>query len=160
MKNKLTETFEFNFKERGEKFWKILSREDDTNVQSEIVRRRWAAYLEQELLPCPWLALVKPSKVVDVIHVNPFNFWATVETVSKDEKAETEEYPLIKLFPLNDEQSKDSQKIKSSAEALDHFRFFVNHIWYPWDEDPDGDLGSDDEYDNWITDHLNLRVID
>ena len=66
-----------------------------------------------------------------------------------------EERPLQDLSPFNvDDDDEDSvNKTNETAKALDHFRFFINNIWFPWDED------NDEEDENWIAEHLSLRVI-
>ena len=72
-------------------------------------------------------------------------------------KTEPEECFLVELWPFNDDQSEDLSRIMEAAEALDHFRFFISNLWFPWDEDDDGE-DSEDGIDNWLTDHLTLRV--
>ena len=39
--------------------------------------------------------------------------------------------------------------------ALDHFRFFLNNLWFPWDEDED----ESDSLNHWFQEHLKNRVI-
>ena len=151
-----TKNFEFSLKEREEKIWKILGKSNDTVVTTEDVRRRWAAHLEKILPACPWIGLIKPSKVVDVISIDWFNFKAVVEPIQEG-KTEPEECSLVQLWPFNDDQSEDLSRIMDGAEALDHFRFFISNLWFPWDEDDDGE-DSEDGIDNWLTDHLTLRV--
>lgn len=130
-------------------------------VTTEDVRRRWSTHLEKSLPACPWLALAKTShpKLVDVIEVN----WCQLEAKVEDVDDSVDELPaqrsstisLAVLFPLNLEAAAG---INTGAEALDHLRFFLDHLWLPWDEDDDGD-STDDDGTNWVNEHLTLRFL-
>lgn len=47
--------------------------------------------------------------------------------------------PLLELYPL-----RDGPREERIAVALDHCRFFHEHLWWPWDE-------NDDECEDWVS---------
>lgn len=151
--NHVFEKFQFTLGQREEIIRQIVAKKQDDSMSPHDIRLCWADFLKDKLPPCPWIALIKPNKVVDVLNVEWLQFKASVEPID-DDNSKREECHLKDLFPMKvDDEEKP--RIEAASEALDHFRFFISKLWFPWDDDDE--LNEDNEED-WVTEHLSLRV--
>ena len=148
--------FNYTLKQREDQIRAILKSDSlENEVSVEDIRKRWASYLEQNLPPCPWVAKVKPKAIVDVLSIDWLNFKADCETLNEEESSESCcSHFLFQLFPLSVDDGESNKNSKAAAVALDHFRFFIDKLWFPWDDDDDNFEDHD-----WINDHLTKRVI-
>nr|CAD7429267.1 unnamed protein product [Timema monikensis] len=88
-----------------------------------------------------------------VSNVDFINFTGVVHIVAIQDNIdlpETHVVPLLHLFPTV-QQDSNTINIENTADCLDQFRFFYEHVWMPWDAD-------DDENEDWISNHLETRI--
>ena len=120
--------------------------------------KRHNVSLFRVLPECPWLAVTNNEadpKLVDVIKIDWSDFSATViELKENNENVTDMKLNLSLLFPVGLNNDKNGNRMAS--EALDHFRFFLNNLWFPWDEEEaDNDELSISKF---IEEHLIFRV--
>lgn len=153
--NRIFENFQFTLRQREEVIRGILAKKQDDSMSPQDIRLCWSDFLKDQLPPCPWVALIKPNKVVDVLNVEWLQFKATIEAIDEGQESKREECHLKDLFPMKvDDEEK--AVIEAASKALDHFRFFIAKLWFPWDDD---DELNDDNEEDWLSEHLALRVI-
>ncbi|XP_070574844.1 SHC SH2 domain-binding protein 1 homolog B-like [Ptychodera flava] len=112
-------------------------------------------YIEEEIEPVGWQAIWRSEKVdcdvlVEIMDVRANGFKADVrimEPFQSNPETVTEEgvttylnevnhlVPLAEIFPVYDE----SGDFDKTALAIEHLRFFFEHIWRGWDEDDEDD---------------------
>ena len=79
---------------------------------------------------------------------------SVIKLTDDEEETESSSINLSLLFPVS--LSEDKVNYKKSSEALDHFRFFLNNLWFPWDDNDDDES---DSLNHWLQEHLKNRVI-
>lgn len=141
-------------KEREEEIRRILSfqLEDEAVLSAEDVRERWSTFLEATLPKCPWPAFSNSEKtVVDIVDVD----WCTLncKAVILEQGDGELKVPLADLHLLNLPEY-DCKSVSKAVLALDNLRFFLQNLWFPWDEDDDGDEGG-----HWVDEHLSYRFL-
>ncbi|XP_069757796.1 SHC SH2 domain-binding protein 1 [Narcine bancroftii] len=120
-----------------------------------------AEYLEKVLEPYGWQAIWSNEMfevLVEVTNVETSSFRAAVklrepflyesemyslnmETIESFLEAKNHLVPLQELYVVFDESGEFDQ----TALAIEHFRFFFQHIWRIWDEDDE-----DDDFDYFV----------
>nr|CAD7405872.1 unnamed protein product [Timema cristinae] len=159
-------TFDKSPTKRLIEFKDILSGRDE-RLPASHVKNEWRYYLEETMELAGWNALWKISRqecqelsisfptfvMVTVSNVDFINFTGVVHIVAIQDNIdlpETHVVPLLHLFPTV-QQDSNTINIENTADCLDQFRFFYEHVWMPWDAD-------DDENEDWISNHLETRI--
>ena len=153
--------FNFSLNDRENAIRKLLKGDNEKILTAGDVKERFSSCLSEALEPLPVLCLVKSrtqssnekSCIADVIKINWLEFEAHCEPIVEGgTEAESFTVHLMDIWPLS--VGPDERQI--AAEVLDHYRFFMENLWYPWDEDEDDeDL---DDQGNWLAEHLTYRV--
>nr|CAD7442495.1 unnamed protein product [Timema bartmani] len=147
-------------------FKEILSGRGE-RLPSSHVKNEWRYNLEETMELAGWNALWKISRqecqelsisfptfvMVTVSNVDFINFTGEVHIVAIQDNIdlpETHIVPLLHLFPTV-QQDSNMINVENTANCLDQFRFFYEHVWMPWDAD-------DDENEDWISNHLETRI--
>ncbi|KAJ9589846.1 hypothetical protein L9F63_027894, partial [Diploptera punctata] len=87
---------------------------------------------------------------VDCVYFEELEAEVTIVAVQGDiHLPEKHVVPLKYLFPTKQDDS--VLNIDSTANCLDQYRVFYNHLWRPWD-------GEGDENNDWVLDHLESRL--
>ncbi|CAG7731356.1 unnamed protein product, partial [Allacma fusca] len=119
----------------------------------------WTLYFETYVEPVGWKALwkqrdenyndgsvtfFKAIETVDVTQVNCANLSARVQR----EDGSGLSVPLSELYPLA-QQENSFLAMKVTAKCIDNYRFFLNHLVFPWDSE---------NADRWCELHLESRI--
>ena len=75
---------------------------------------------------------------------------SVIELTDNEGETKSSDVNLSLLFPISLPED------KVNSEALDHFRFFLNNLWFPWDEENDDER---DSLNRWFQEHFQNRVI-
>nr|CAD7574936.1 unnamed protein product [Timema californicum] len=159
-------TFDKSLPKRLIEFKDILNGRGE-RLPASHVKNEWRYNLEETMELAGWNALWKISRqecqelgisfptfvMVTVSNVDFINFTGVVHIVAVQDSIdlpETHVVPLLHLFPTV-QQDSDTINIENTADCLDQFRFFYEHVWMPWDAD-------DDENEDWISNHLETRI--
>ena len=122
----------------------------------------WNLYMETYVEPVGWLALLKPrqdivadlhssttscheQEVVEVVQINCSTLDAHVK---RENGGEIFEVPLVELYPLA-KQENSFLSMKITAKCLENYRFFINHLYFPWDPE---------DASHWSEKHLESRI--
>ena len=171
------ETFEFSLEERENMIKEILSFNENEHCDSSDIQEKWSNYLNSKLPKTPFLSLVKHNScensfICDIIEVEYEQFTAKAIGRCKSvlilyklrflknhllEFKDTEKTceltinlgEIIFILGLSDEEPR-----KACNLALDNFRYFLEHLWFPHDDDNE----DEDPDSNWISEHLKPRV--
>lgn len=141
----------------------------DNILSASKIHSAWEYYLSVLLEPAGWQALWRLTRVFcEELQIRyPTVVYGTVEQIDfKECKAqfkveavpdsdinlvmETHFVNLEELWPTT-RQENDALNVEKTAEALDNYRFFLNNIWQPWDQD-------DDESIDFIDTHFLSRA--
>ncbi|KAK3910665.1 Protein nessun dorma [Frankliniella fusca] len=150
------------YEQRLEEYRDILN-----SVSASEVVQAWVCTLETFIEPTGWQALWKISRriceeldimfpklvFVKVVNVNFEELTAFVEVEKVQEDISIplrQEVPLLELYPTK-HQDELHLNVEYTANFIDRFRFFYNHIWCPWDIE-DGDTG------DWSNKYLESRL--
>ncbi|KAJ9581630.1 hypothetical protein L9F63_023213, partial [Diploptera punctata] len=156
--------FEKSFEQRYEEYMNILGSRGALSAHE--VRNEWKFYIECVIEAGGWEAVWKISRskceeldidfptiilvMVDCVYFEELEAEVTIVAVQGDiHLPEKHVVPLKYLFPTKQDDS--VLNIDSTANCLDQYRVFYNHLWRPWD-------GEGDENNDWVLDHLESRL--
>lgn len=134
------------------------------------LKKKWRSYMELTICLQGWMALWKIPRltceefsivfptvvVVNVVSVDLQTLTALVKVASVQIDDRSFCLPvmncvsLIELWPTEEQDSKIDD-IKSTANALDVYRFFYLYLYFPWDDEEDDDS-------DWRGKHLESRL--
>ncbi|XP_037953804.1 protein nessun dorma [Teleopsis dalmanni] len=159
--------FEKSLLNRLDEIGSALSR-PDVLINATQVFIEWSNYIEVSIEPTGWQATWKVPRLtcenmelpypvvvfgmVEQVLFRDLQASFRVEAV-QDSNIHLPEYHVVRLEDLYPtiNQENTELNVETTADVIDAYRFFMNNVWMPWDNELNEDI-------SWVDKHLESRI--
>nr|XP_018911118.1 PREDICTED: protein nessun dorma isoform X1 [Bemisia tabaci] len=158
-------TFNKSHEKRLEEYKEILG----SQLPPSQVFEQWCDYLDLGVEPTGWCGLWNISRelcedfdipfpcpvfvLVELVNFKELTAQVRVNRVMHEVSLPEviSDVPLLNLYPTS-EQENSALNVEFTAECIDQYRLFYNHLWWPWDLEEIGEIS------DWVSVHLEMRL--